>query len=59
MTFDSMLPRNIGSDTTGSGKGHGFDQLDSNLLPYDPCKDEREFAYGAFLDKGNLLKLST
>ena len=52
MTFDFMLHGKIGSDTTGFGKGRGLDQSDNNLLPYDPCKDAWEFAYGVFIEKG-------
>ena len=50
--FDSMLIGNIGSNKVDSGKGHDLDQQDNRLLPYGPCKDAQEFAYWAFLGKG-------
>ena len=50
--FDSMRPGNIGSDKDDSSKGHDLDKWDSNLLPYDPCKEAWAFECGEFLEKG-------
>ena len=50
--FDYTFLGKIGPDTTGSDKGHDLDQLGSNLLPYDPCKDAWELGCGEFLENG-------